>query len=115
MKVDRISYQKIFPTGMAYLNHKIGVEIEVDENDNIDNAFDWARILVEKWNESSNPSYGMAMEYMKPSENVIDKGREKTEIAIDNATSKEEVKALMNDAFKYKLETEYLTKLKSFA
>lgn len=70
MKIDRISYQKIFPTGMAYLNHKIGVEIQLDETDNPDEAFKLAKQTVEQWNLESNPGYAMTMEYMKPQETV---------------------------------------------
>lgn len=66
MKVEKILYQKIFPTGMAYLNHKIGVEVEVEEGDDYDECFRGAKALVEQWNIESNPSYAMTMEYMKP-------------------------------------------------
>ena len=68
MRVDKISYQKIFPTGMMYLNHKIGVEIQVEEKDDWEECFQLAKRMVEKWNLESNPSYAAAMEYMKPSE-----------------------------------------------
>lgn len=71
MRVSKVNYQKIFPTGMAYLNHKIGVEIEVAEGEQSEDAFLFAKFLVEKWNMDSNPSYAMTMEYMKPSENVL--------------------------------------------
>lgn len=64
MRVDRVSYQKIFPTGMAYLNHKIGVEIQVDENDNWQECFELAKRMVEQWNLESNPGMAAAMEYM---------------------------------------------------
>ena len=54
MKIERITYQKIFPTGMAYFNHKIGIEIQVDEGDNPDEIFAKAIDQVEKWNLESN-------------------------------------------------------------
>jgi len=68
MRVDKISYQKIFPTGMMYLNHKIGVEIQVEEKDDWEECFQLAKRMVEKWNLESNPSYAAAMEYTKPTE-----------------------------------------------
>lgn len=68
MKVDRVIYQKIYPTGINYLNHRIGVEIELDETDNPDEAFKLAKETVERWNLESNPSYALAMEYQKGSE-----------------------------------------------
>ena len=66
MKVTKVNYQKIFPTGMAYLNHKIGVEVDVEEGDDYDECFRGAKALVEQWNLESNPSYSLTMEYMKP-------------------------------------------------
>ena len=68
MRIKTVSYQKIFPTGMAYLNHKIGIEIELDKDDCEESAFKVAKEKVEQWNLESNPSYSLTMEYMKPSE-----------------------------------------------
>ena len=68
MKIDRISYPKIFPTGMAYLNHKIGVEIQLDAEDDANQAFQLAKEYVDKMNLESNPGYAAAMEYSRPSE-----------------------------------------------
>lgn len=65
MKIDRITYQKIFPTGMMYLNHKIGIEIQLDSDDSPDEAFEVAKKTVEQWNLESNPGMATAMEYMK--------------------------------------------------
>lgn len=64
MTIDRVTYQKIFPTGMAYLNHKIGVEVELSPGDNPDEAFQLAKSTVEKWNAESNPGIAATMEYM---------------------------------------------------
>ena len=117
MKVDRISYQKIFPTGMAYLNHKIGVEIDVSDGDNPEHAFNLAKALVEKWNADSNPSYAMTMEYMKSDGeklSEINKEKEKIEIAIDNCNSTEELKSFEQDALKHGLVAQYLNKKKEF-
>lgn len=68
MKVTKVQYQKIYPTGINYLNHRVGVEIDLDETDNPDEAFKLARKLVEEWNAESNPSYALTMEYMEPQE-----------------------------------------------
>ena len=51
MKIDRILYQKIFPIG-PYLNHKIGVEVQLDETDNIDEAYLKAKSKVEEWSQA---------------------------------------------------------------
>lgn len=67
MKIDRVTYQKIFPTGMMYLNHKIGVEVQVDDNDDWEEAFTMAKNFVEAMNANSNPSMGVTTEYFTSS------------------------------------------------
>lgn len=61
MTIDKISYQKIFPTGIMYLNHKIGVEVQLTEGDDPDEAFRMAKETVERWNTETNPSMGIAL------------------------------------------------------
>ena len=118
MRIDKILYQKIFPTGMAYLNHKIGVEVQVDENDDWEEAFNLAKEFVEQMNVKSNPSMGLAMEYnnggsltghVLPETNKL---REKIEIQIENCTSIEELNKLMNTVFQNGLVNEFITKKK---
>lgn len=54
MKVVKILYQKVFPLAQ-YVNEKIGVEIELDDQDNVDHAFKTASDLVERWHKELNP------------------------------------------------------------
>lgn len=83
MNLKTVSYQKIFPTGMMYLNHKIGVEIELSPDDNPDDAFQLAKQTVERWNIESNPGMAAAIAYSEPELPLIPKKNGK-EAATDN-------------------------------
>jgi len=113
MIIDRITYQKIFPTGMAYLNHKIGVEIQLALDDSPDEAFHFAKETVEQWNKESNPSMGLAMDY-STTPPIDYSAKEKTEIAIDSCTSLSELNLLNADALKYGLIEQFVDTIKSF-
>lgn len=54
MKVTSINYQKVFPLGQ-YINERIGVEIQVDENDNPDECLIAAKSMVERFHKEKNP------------------------------------------------------------
>lgn len=54
MKVVKVLYQKVFPLAQ-YVNEKIGVEIELDDRDNVDHVFKTASDLVERWHKELNP------------------------------------------------------------
>ncbi len=92
---------------------KIGVEMELEDNDNEEFVFSCAKGRVEQWHKESNPST-----YFQPEPDVLpvhDRGLiEKMEIDIDNATT---VKELQSIESKYKrslpvqLETAYAKKL----
>jgi hypothetical protein len=51
MKVDRISYQRVYPIGL-YVNERIGVEIQVDEGEDSTEVFNHAKKMVDGWHES---------------------------------------------------------------
>lgn len=53
-RILKIEYQKVFPLAQ-YVNEKIGVEVEVNNGDDIDNAFSFAKETVEKWHKEGNP------------------------------------------------------------
>lgn len=54
MTVKTISYQKSFVIG-PYLQEKIGVEIDLNENDDLDEAFITAKRMTETWHKENNP------------------------------------------------------------
>src|SRR6516164_2296515 len=55
MKIDRISYQRVFSIGM-YQNERIGMEASLDENENPEVAISLLRDKVNSL--CSNPDYG---------------------------------------------------------
>ena len=114
MKIDRISYQKIFPTGMMYLNHKIGVEVQVADDEDPEAIFMMAKNFVEAMNLTSNPSMGLAMQYANQPIPEIDPKKKDLEEKIMDCTSIVELKLLENDAIKYDLVKEYLAKKQNF-
>ncbi len=96
---------------------KAGVEIEIEDGDSPEGGFDKAKMIVYEalvGYPTFTPIVGTSMSNGYSHPPVIDKQKEKTEIAIDNASTKEELLTLQNDAWKYKLEGEYLKKLKTF-
>jgi len=54
MKIDRISYQKVFPLGL-YINERIGVEVQLDEGDSPEDALLHAKDMVEGFHREQNP------------------------------------------------------------
>ena len=115
MTINTITYQKIFPTGMAYLNHKIGVEVQLDKYDLPEDAFKLAKETVEQWNKESNPSMGLAMEYFKTDQppGEVNVKKEKLSIQLENAASIEELMKIQNECLQHGLVNEFLTKKKS--
>jgi hypothetical protein len=117
MKIRTISYQKVFPLA-SYVNEKIGIEIELDEHDDWNEAFDDAKELVNNWgtklephidvvhwdNVNGVPSTASNHIFNPPPATYIQ--RENIEIAIDNATTIHQLDLLMGDAAKYGLAKE---------
>lgn len=58
MKAKSISYQQTNPTG-NFANERIGIEIELSEGDTPEEAFAYAKEMVEKIHRENNPQlYG---------------------------------------------------------
>lgn len=129
MKLKTISYAKVFPLA-AYVNEKIGVEIELDEHDDWEENFSLAKRMVEKFHKDNNPQLTDEM-YNQPSAGVgttswnfpqptaiipiqsIDpKKKDETEIAIDNATTLEDLEFYWDAAEKYGLVSQFNEKKK---
>lgn len=110
MIIDRIRVGKSVEA--LGLWHKLDLEASIDEHESPEWAHGVLKDLLDKLLPSvSNSPYNTINAYAPQ---VIDRKKEDIEILIDNCTSKEELKKLQNDAFKYKLETEYLKKMSSF-
>lgn len=111
MRVTSVNYKKIFPGEIQFTNTTLGLEIEVNENENASDAFDLAKKTVEEWmnppkatgqhtHEDSpiTAMNGFALELQKARFKEplpeINRNDEKIEIAIDNAQTLEELNAL---------------------
>ncbi len=125
MKVDRICFEQLFPTGV-YANQRLRMEILIEDKDigygdseegAIKKAFVKARDLVEKSFIELNPQIKWNEPPILGNQSIpeIDpKKKDKVEKDIDNATTKEEVLKLQADAFQYGFHEQYVLKLKSF-
>jgi len=123
MKITKITYQKAFVVG-PYLQEKIGVEIEVEPGEE-DDVFREAIEKVSKWHLEANPGLYTnpfptlktdKIAYSVPVEPAtIDlaqlREKEQLEIAIDNATSLEDLAKLKEQAGKQGLIHPYMQKL----
>lgn len=67
MKIDRVSFQKIYPTGMNYINHRIGFEAILNEGEDAVAAVEQLRDLADIANLKTNHSFAVAMEYTEGS------------------------------------------------
>ena len=127
MKIERISYQKVFPIAQ-YVNEKIGVEIQVDEGDDKEFAFLAAKELVENWHRTANPHpygdnnpiYPHAPEIKSVIENPpppkeINRAEEKIEISIDNANTLEELAEIKKNGFPVNLISHYAKRVKELS
>lgn len=54
MKVEKIFYQKLFPTG-PYSNEKIGVEVIVEPGETAEDCLTAAKNTVSEWHKQHNP------------------------------------------------------------
>jgi hypothetical protein len=88
MKVTTVVYHKTFNLG-NYCSEKIGVEIELDENDTVEMAFEAAKKSVVGFHVSSNPIHLV-------SEEVIENKPElpSTTSIIDSINSCSKIKVL---------------------
>lgn len=50
MKVKTITYSRVFPLA-SYVNEKVGIEVELDDNDGFDETFEYAKGLVNGWGQ----------------------------------------------------------------
>lgn len=54
MKIKTINYQKLFPLG-AFMNERIGVEVQLDEGEDPTQVLISAKKMVEMWHKATNP------------------------------------------------------------
>lgn len=123
MKIERISFEQLYPTGI-YANQRYRAEASVEEGEDLVECYKVLQSKTEaafvamnphiKWNEAAN-QYGQNISYASSTPNVIDRKKiDETEIKIDNCTTVDELKGLESDALKYGLVNQYINKKKTF-
>jgi hypothetical protein len=121
MKITSISYKKIFPIAQ-YVNETIGIEIQVDEGDDTDEAFKIAKETVEQWamnrlaqeymlnGEATKETYSMhdGVVYEDNDESIVSR-------RIEESRSLPELGEWKEEAAKLGLMKIYMTKAKKLA
>lgn len=116
MKIDKISYQKAFVIG-PYLQHRIGVEIFLDEGEKPESVLSMAKGIVDSWHKAQYPEE-VVSQNAPVGEIVVDRGNPKAALEAD-IKSCMEIKVLesykflvRNDAQLQKVYDEKLAELK---
>jgi hypothetical protein len=119
MKIEKIFYQKTFPTAIQYANERLGVEVSLSEGDNAAQAFKEAKALVDEMHSQMNPrpSTNIGDEAIVPSDYnkgqvpVVDhKHLDEVEEKIMAATTMEQLMLLKHDTTTKRLRGVYLNK-----
>lgn len=63
--VKSVTYQKAYVIG-PYLQERIGIEIELDENQSPEDALDEAKKVSDEWHLKNNPHVGEPVTYAQP-------------------------------------------------
>lgn len=128
MIIKTISYTKVFPLA-AYVNEKIGVEVEVDESESYEKQFQEIKALVNSWGSnmpiqltdaetvkwdiayrSSTPMTGTISHVQPPVRNLA---AERLEILIDDSKTVHEVKQYQEEAMRLGIMEYWRTKFKN--
>ena len=120
MRITKVTYQKAFVVG-PYLQQRVGFEADVDDNEDIAECLSKLRHMAEDWDgkqyiEGGRPWLMPPKTSPSPvhetTTQVIDyKEKENLEIAIDNATSLEDLAKLKEQAGKQGLIHPYMQKM----
>lgn len=119
MKIDRISYKKIFQIG-SYVNETIGMEAQLDDGDHIPSCLFDLKNRVEAFHKINNPPLSDVVNTTwstPPSipQSIDRKAIDDLEIKIDNATSIEELSTFKDEASRLGLVDHYIGKLKQLS
>lgn len=98
MKITKVNYTKAFVIG-AFLQEKIGVEIEIDDTETPEKALSEAKRIAETWHIANNPqvhSMPPPAPYVSSELPVINTAEEKLAIEIENATTMKELMVFQN-------------------
>lgn len=120
MKVERISYQKIFPLAM-YINEKIGVDILINEGDDPMVALAEAKKMVHEFHEKTNDPLPEVVtgEHPIPVHQLRDNGTEtdleyeKVKNQVEGAKTKQEAEdIILKSGFRFHKELNNIASLK---
>ena len=133
MKTTKITFERNYHISPVdqYAKERLSIDVELEDGDNVDSAYDYARKKVEENHRKNNPQMfaDHSPDYIntdapipdfiknftkQPTIPVISKDKEKTEIAIDNCTMVGELLELKEDAGRYGLVTHYQKKMNEF-
>lgn len=130
MKFEKVIFYELFPTS-SFANQRLGVEVALDDGDSPLVAFERARDMVREAFNKLNPPLPIEVNGILYTENpdwqakstpltgtqtappIRNLAAERTEIAIENAKTFEELDKLYDDCNKYGLMPEYHKKLNS--
>jgi|SRR6266568_2889214 len=90
MKPNKVTYQKVFPLS-PYVNEKIGIEIQVEESDDPEHCFDFAKEIVEAWHKKNNTRLIDEVDIHQSKISAMNLKDHYREMLINNANSVEEL------------------------
>jgi hypothetical protein len=116
MKIERVSYQKIFPLGQ-YINEKIGVDILVNDGDDPMELLKKASEMVHEFhskNEQSFPvDHPVPVMQIERADNSADLEFQLTKSNIEAAKTKKQALDILNTSgFKYHKELKQIAESK---
>ena len=113
MKIDRICFEQLFPTGV-YANQRLRAEATIEDGENPIVGYVELQAIVEASFTTLNPQIQWQHSESDIKAIIDYPAKEKTEIAIDNCTSISELNSLNADALKYGLVEQFVDKIKTF-
>lgn len=100
MKINKVFYEKLFPTG-SFQNERIGMEASLDDGEDEHEALAILKNQVEKFHRDSNPNYVEGTPIAPVLECQVDRG-DPTKALIQDIDTCKEVKVLETYRFMVK-------------
>lgn len=100
MRPKSISYQQLFPTG-AFSNVRLGMEVELNEVDSPEAAYQYAKETIDKWHRATNPQLYIDMpegEMRRYDTGITEYADEQTPTVTIKKDSKKEATSRMIEA-----------------
>jgi hypothetical protein len=116
MKIERVTYKKIFPLA-PYINEQVGIEAILEEGDTPEQALSSLKKVAEEWHKQANP--GIVIEAGQQVLPVIQRGVSKDEQDVEfniwktnviNAATKEDALEIIKASGNWKVPLEFQTR-----